>query len=373
MNGLTIRNSQRLEDLRFSADLFDRFADYTDVKDVTLQGYSVCLRVFMRWLSDQGIRQPRREDIKAYKEYLNTCTSEKTGSTFSAGTRSQYLRAVKHFFKWTASEGLYPNIADNIKGVKLRAVGHHDAFEPDQIARIWETIDTSTETGARNYAIMRILSANGCRIIEIHRANVGDLQIIDGTTFLSIQRKGHEEKDARIALPEGAASALCEYLGTYRTGAKKGEPLFTSTSNNNRGGRISEPSISQIIKDILKAAGYDDHRLTAHSLRASAGTILTEATGDIHRGQLLLGHTSPDMTARYVQARAQKKNRDSQIVEDLITGKKDSSRREELLAIFDKMSEEEQIELLKELKARAKIKKISQEEEKGNSAEILTA
>ena len=372
MNRLAIRNSQGIEDLRFSADLFDRFADYTDVKEITLQGYTVCLRAFMRWLSDQGIRQPKREDIKAYKEYLNTITSEKTGSTLSAGTRAQYLRAVKHFFKWTASEGLYPNIADNIKGVRLHAVGHHDTFEADQIERMLNTIDTSTETGARNYAIMRILAANGCRIIEVQRADVGDLRIVDGETFLSIRRKGHEEKE-EIKLAKGAAKATGDYLKKYRSGAKRGEPLFSSTSNNNRGGRISEPSISQIIKDALKAAGYDDHRLTAHSFRASAAVILTEATGDIHRGQLLLGHTSPDMTARYVQDRAKKHNNDPQIVEDIITGKKNNSRREELLAIYDKMTEEEQIELLKELKARAKIKNISQEEEKGNSAEILTA
>jgi len=351
MNEIQTQRTE-LAEISFSNDLFQRFMDYTDVKEVTLKGYTVCIRHFMRWLAEEGIRQPQREDVKTYKEYLNDCTSEKTGAKLSAGTRSQYLRAVKHFFKWTASEGLYPNVADNIKGVKLRAVGHHDAFETDQIFRIWETIDRSTETGCRNYAIMRILSANGCRIIEMQRADIGDLQIVDGAAFLMIQRKGHEEKDARISLPEGAAAALSEYLTRYRSGAKKGDPLFTSTSNNNKGKRISEPSISQIIKDILKNAGYDDHRLTAHSLRASAGTIITEATGDIHRGQLLLGHTDPSMTSRYVQARAQKKNRDSQIVEDLITGKKSSHRREQLLAIFDRLSEEDQIELLKAAQER---------------------
>lgn len=347
---ITANNPDRIS---FSADLFQRFIDYTDVKDVTLRGYTVCIRHFMQWLADEGIRQPQREDVKAYKEHLNTCISEKTRSRFSAGTRSQYLRAVKHFFKWTASEGIYPNIADNIKGVKLRAVGHHDTFETDQIRRILQTIDRSTETGSRNYAIMRILAANGCRIIEMQRADLGDLQIVDGDAFLAIQRKGHEEKDARIRLPKEATAALCEYVEKYRSGAKKGDPLFTSTSNNNKGRRISEPTISQIVKDILKDAGYNDHRLTAHSFRASAGTIITEATGDIHRGQMLLGHTDPSMTARYVQSRAQKKSEDPQIVEDLIEGKNTNARREELLAVFDRLSEEDQLAILKAAKERS--------------------
>ena len=166
MNEIQTQRTE-LAEISFSNDLFQRFMDYTDVKEVTMKGYTVCIRHFMRWLAEEGIRQPQREDVKAYKEHLNTCISEKTRSRFSAGTRSQYLRAVKHFFKWTASEGLYPNVADNIKGVKLRAVGHHDTFEPDQIDRILNTIDTTTETGSRNYAIMWILSANGCRIIEM--------------------------------------------------------------------------------------------------------------------------------------------------------------------------------------------------------------
>lgn len=352
MNEIQTQRTE-LAEISFSNDLFQRFMDYTDVKEVTMKGYTVCIRHFMRWLAEEGIRQPQREDVKAYKEHLNTCISEKTRSRFSAGTRSQYLRAVKHFFKWTASEGLYPNVADNIKGVKLRAVGHHDTFEPDQIDRILNTIDTTTETGSRNYAIMWILSANGCRIIEMQRADFGDLQIVDGDAFLAIQRKGHEEKDDRIKLPKEAKDALCEYLGKYRSGAKKGDPLFTSTSNNNKGRRISEPTISQIVKDILKDAGYNDHRLTAHSLRASAGTALAEETGDIHRGQMLLGHSDPSMTSRYIQDRAKKHSNDAQIVADLITGKKkNNTRREELLLYFDRLSEEDQIELLKAAQER---------------------
>src|SRR5690348_16346667 len=82
----------------FSNELFNRFIDYTSVKETTIKGYAVCIRHFMNWKAEQGITQPQRQDIKAYKEYLD-------GREFTAGTKAQYLRAVKHFFKWTASEG----------------------------------------------------------------------------------------------------------------------------------------------------------------------------------------------------------------------------------------------------------------------------
>ena len=98
---------------QFDADLFRRFIDYTDVKETTLKGYAVCIRALARWASETGTKQTQREDIKDYKEYLET-------HNVTAGSRAQYLRAVQHFFKWTAAEGLYPNIADGIKGARAR-------------------------------------------------------------------------------------------------------------------------------------------------------------------------------------------------------------------------------------------------------------
>lgn len=70
--------------------LYTRFINYTDVKETTLRNYTAYIRRFLDWLMDEGITQPSREDIKAYKQHLN-------GQEYSAGTRQQYLRAVKHF------------------------------------------------------------------------------------------------------------------------------------------------------------------------------------------------------------------------------------------------------------------------------------
>ena len=115
---------------QFDADLFRRFIDYTDVKETTLKGYAVCIRAFARWAAETGTMQPQREDVKAYKEYLEK-------QDFTAGTRAQYLRAVKHFFKWTAAEGLYPNIADGIKGARVRQDNtKKDPLQAEDVRRI---------------------------------------------------------------------------------------------------------------------------------------------------------------------------------------------------------------------------------------------
>ena len=135
----------------FSADLFRRFIEYTDREPTTMKGYVTCLRQFVKWMKNTGTISPQRADIIAYKEYLNGATFGRSGTeTLKAGTKQQYLRAVKHFFKWTAAEGLYPNIADNIHGAKVRTNTHKkDALDREAVKIIADSIDRSTEKGKR--------------------------------------------------------------------------------------------------------------------------------------------------------------------------------------------------------------------------------
>ena len=39
-------------------------------------------------------------------------------SNYTTGTKNQYIRAVKHLFKWLSKNNLYPNIAEDIKGFR---------------------------------------------------------------------------------------------------------------------------------------------------------------------------------------------------------------------------------------------------------------
>ena len=64
MNALSIPNTA-LKNIEVTRDLFERFVQYSDVKETTLKGYIVCLRQFFKWLQDNDIKTPKREDIKA--------------------------------------------------------------------------------------------------------------------------------------------------------------------------------------------------------------------------------------------------------------------------------------------------------------------
>lgn len=318
----------------FASDLFVRFTAYTRVKETTMKGYEVCLRHFVEWMRVNGIAQPQREDIIRYANDLDHEISEKTGDTLAAGTRAQYLRAVKHFFKWTASEGLYPNISDNIKGAKIkRDNSHKDPLQETDVKNVTESIDRSSVQGKRNYAIMMLAITAGLRICEMQTANISDIKTIAGETVLFIQGKGHDEKDDYKKIVPAVADALRDYL-SCRENVKKGDPLFTSTSNRAKDQRITEPGFSRLIKNILKNAGYDSDRITAHSLRHTSVTMLLKAGASIQEAQAHARHADPATTEIYAHNIDKQNSHSEQMIYDHIFSEDitDQQKAQQLIA-----------------------------------------
>lgn len=338
----------------FSGDLFSRFIDYVDRKDTTIKGYLTCIRQFMNWLNENQITQPQREDVKAYRDYL-------ASRELSAGTQQQYLRAVKHFFKWTASEGLYPNVADNIHGAKVAGGHKRDDLKREAVPKVAATIDRSDEQGKRLYAIFLLCTKCGLRTIEVTRANVEDLKTVSGDNYLYVQPKGHDGKDsAKYLIPEVKA-AIDDYLQSRSEKVTPKSPLFTSTSNrkgHDKNGvptsRIATTTISTMLKKLLVSNGFDSDRLTAHSLRATAATTAFEAGLTLFEVQQLMGHCDPATTEIYIKdqnlLQIEKKGRTA--IDKFHKGEKTRGILPELEAEIMTLTAERQKELLAQLRAQ---------------------
>ena len=307
-----IQGNNALQVVSGSMDgLYNRFISYTDVKDTTMRNYTSYIKQFMLWVNENSIQHPTRDDIKAYKAYLNE-------QTYSAGTRQQYLRAVKHFFKWASCEGLYENIGDGIKPAKVRADNtKKEAFSVDDLKVVLDSIDRTTEAGKRDYCLLLLSVTGALRINEMRLANIGDLQTIRGERVLYIQGKGHDSKDDYKKIVPELVEYISDYLST-RSGAKKSDPLFIGTSNRAKGQRISEPGLSRLIKNIFKNAGYDSDKLTAHSLRHTSNTLLFKSGADLYKVQMHARHSNPQTTEIYLHAMDREKDHSEQEIYNYI-------------------------------------------------------
>lgn len=245
-------------------DLFTSFIEYLDASPKTVETYTRAVRQFFKYIYENGISQPTREDVIAYREYLK--------DTHKPTTVQNYIVAVRLFFQWTEQKGLYPNVAEHIKGAKLDKNHKKDYLTSRQVKKVLETAREESLQGLRDYAILALMFTGGLRTIEVSRANVEDLRTAGDSEVLYLQGKGHEEKTDYIKLMPEVEDAIRAYLKA-RGAVEPTEPLFTSTSNNSKGERISTRTVSGIVKTALKNAGYDSDKLTAHSTRHTAVTL----------------------------------------------------------------------------------------------------
>ena len=337
----------------FTGNLFASFEEYTSVKDTTMRGYKTCLKAFALWMADNGITQPTRANIMQYEKHLTACG-------YKTGTRQQYLGAVKHFFKWTASEGLYPNIADNVKGAKVKREQHKkDPLPRSAVPVIADSIDRSTEQGKRLYAMYLLFISCGLRCVEVSRANVEDLKTLNGITYLYVWGKGHDEPDAPVELPQEVKEAVEDYLASRKEKPTKGSPLFISTSNRcghdengNATKRIAPTTISTAIKELMKGAGFDSDRLTCHSLRHTSNTGVYKATKSLYLTQQHARHVDPATTEIYVHAEEREERHTESMVYDYYF-KQDTATdpRQEAIAIIQGMAADKLAHALQILKA----------------------
>lgn len=268
--------------------VFREYVKFLDASPRTIKTYAGNIRQFLKWLGAKHIRQPERADVLAYRDELR--------ESMSAATVQAYITALRLFFRWTAQAGLYPNIADHIKGAKI-APGHkRDYLTAEQARAILDTIDRETAAGRRDFAIMALMMTGGLRDIEISRANVEDLRSRGAATVLYLQGKGRDDRAEYVKIPAETETAIREYL-QIRQGQR--EPLFVSMSNRNRGKRLTPRSISGIVKRRLQAAGYDSDRLTAHSLRHTAVTLALMGGRPIEEAQQFARHSNIQTTLVY--------------------------------------------------------------------------
>ena len=344
MEALEIYNSRNLTPAQdFNPGLFDDFVAWIDRSEKTTRTYLTNLKQFMAWLKYAAVVNPIRQDIISYRQWL-TAEHEAikldpdsiTGWKYRTdahgnplkinckpNTIAQYLRSVCQFFRWTAANNLYPDIAANIHAPKLRHDRHSkEALTAPEVLAIEKSIaqraqertqaaqnaqkDTagrmqrSTEQGKRLYAMYLLAVNAGLRTVEISRANIKDLETKGGQTWLYIWGKGHTEPDQRKPLAPEVAAAVKEYLKSRTDKPTGNSPLFVSTGNRSGGKRIATTTISTMLKRAMQEAGFDSERITAHSLRHTAGTNVQEITGNLYATQLYMRHSNPATTEIYL-------------------------------------------------------------------------
>ena len=270
--------------------LVDAFINSQDVKQSSKLLYRRTVKQYFNWVEIKGylLSEIARPQLLEYKEEL-------LNSNKSSLTVGSYITSVRRFYEWAEANKFYPNVAKGIKSPKRKQQFKKQPLLPSQATELLEYYQGKA---LRDYAIITLLLRTGLRTIEVVRATVEDITYKGSQRVLMVHGKGRDEKDNFVILTEKSYQPIAEYLKT-RKGVKPSDPLFTSTSNNSKGDKLTTRTISQIAKDGLRAIGLDEKSFTAHSLRHTTAVNILRGGGSLETAQFTLRHANPATTQIY--------------------------------------------------------------------------
>ena len=274
-------------------ELIKEFLLELDCKSNTIATYRRTLAIWVRWMTQNAnIKNPTKADMIRYKTYLVE-SHQKT-------TVDNYLASVKLLFKWLNDKRICDDVIKGIHQVSRYKGYRRGYLTPDQVSDMLSLMKKETLIDLRNFAIVNLMVRTGLRCSEVISLNVCDFILKDDRRALSVQRKGHNEKDSPIGITPSISIPILKYLN-IRGEFTETESLFASESVRAKA-HLSTATVSRAVMSAMKLIGIKDKRMTAHSLRHSAAiNALQSGKSSIYEVQQMLGHSSPNTTMIYLR------------------------------------------------------------------------
>ena len=252
-----------------------------DVKENTRKDYIYRIPNFILFIQKNGFSNDIFLD---YKRYLEGCNQ------WGVSTKNKYLIVARAFLKEMNRTGfLQIDITSNIKGFKQNTGHKRMGITDDEMELIQARIQQVQDT--RLKMILAFLSLQGLRQVELIRLDVEDINLAGNTTL--IQGKGKDDKEL-IYLHPKVSRAIKEYIKEY--GVKSGA-LLPSTSNQNRGKRMSTRALRGIVKAFLNDLDIDK---STHSFRHYFTTkLIQNYKGDLLQVKKYTRHKGIEMLQVY--------------------------------------------------------------------------
>lgn len=257
-------------------------------KDATLVAYG---RIVLDALQTLG-EDPQRFDAAGLRAFVL-----ERAPRHGRSKAKLVVTTLRTFVRYLIAQGLCPVGLDaaipTIAGWRLAALPRY--LPATDVERVLAVCDPTTVTGARDRAILLLLSRLGLRAGDVCHLRLRDIDWAQAT----VQVLGKSHRAVRLPLPQAVGNALLHYLATARPAVQSDHVFVRATPPV---GPFKSPgAISDIVKRALHRSGVRAPAHGAHLLRNSAATSLLADGASLQSIAVLLRHCSLDTTTLYAK------------------------------------------------------------------------
>jgi integrase/recombinase XerC len=258
----------------------------------TVSAYRRDLEQFVEYLGETDAEARIMKPGQVTKDHIRDFLSDLTRHGLNKSSIARKLASLKAYFGYLDRLGLIQNNPTTIiVGPKLEKRLPKYLHE-SEINRSIRMIDSGSDAGIRDRAILELFYGTGMRLSELVGLDIGDIDFSGGT----VRVLGKGGKQRIMPIGRTATKVLRGYLevrGRFSPAAQD-KALFLNT----HGERISARGVQFLVRKAL-AEGSEKKRLSPHMLRHSFATHLLDHGADLQAVKELLGHASLSTTQTY--------------------------------------------------------------------------
>ncbi|CAM3714964.1 tyrosine-type recombinase/integrase [Deinococcus frigens] len=256
----------------------------------TLTYYAATARTLSAYLTAQGHSLQAGAvtvgDLRDFMEHLER------GGLGTGGIDAHY-RALKGFFGWAIKD----------EWLSLNPTARLERIKPSQRLMLTLTADEYSRILAvarkaalrdRETALILVLFDTGLRLAEITGLSLDNVRFTEG--HLRVTGKG--DKERFVPLGQRSSGALDRYIHKGRKAQHAG---VTQVFVSRTGTPLTRSGVSQVLADLAEQAGVPRAHAAPHAFRRAFALNYLRNGGDVFTLQRVMGHTTLDMTRRYVQ------------------------------------------------------------------------
>jgi site-specific recombinase XerD len=261
----------------------------------TAENYRLYLERFVEFTDDIKVEKITSEIVRKYRLWLNRYKNDHDDELATI-TQSYHLIALRGFLGYLSQRDIETMAPNKIVLPKVNRK-QVTFLHYDEVERLIDGIDITSEPGLRDRAIIELLFSSGLRVSELINLNRDHVN----TKRREFMVRGKGQKDRPVFISEAAAGWVDQYLDARQDSLA---PLFISYSKNveaNTSGdfrRLTARSVQRMVSKYALMAGITKH-VSPHTMRHSFATDLLMNGADIRSVQSMLGHSNISTTQVY--------------------------------------------------------------------------